>query len=175
MSYGIAFGARTQVPLIALLLASAVWLLFLPNAPYLLTDVVHVHNFHNATPGLIAGGLGVLAATGCVLFFISVATMRGAATLRVGHRAARWVVPLCAWTSSAGMYVGRVLRWNSWDVVNRPIALLEHAATHFADPATAAVAIALTASCALLLQGVYVVLSGWASPDRTTHAPRRSW
>lgn len=165
MSYGIAVAARTRVPLVALFLMGGAWLLFLPNAPYLLTDVVHVHNFSNPSPGLIAGGLGVLAVTGVVLFFASVATVRKAADLRLSRRAARWVLPVCAWTSGLGMYCGRFLRWNSWDVIVNPVGLAWNAAAHLDAAATVAGAIVFTVCCALLLQAAYTLLSRWGSPD----------
>jgi len=165
MSYGIAAAARRPIPLFALLLMSGVWLVFLPNAPYLLTDVVHVHNFSNESPGLIAGGLGALAATGVVLFFASVATVRKAAELRLSRRAARWVPPVAAWTAGVGMYCGRVLRWSSWDVVVHPVGLMRQASTHLDAPAAAMVALAFTVCCVLLLQVAYALLSRWASPD----------
>jgi uncharacterized membrane protein len=165
MSYGIALAARTPIPLFAVLVMCAVWLLFLPNAPYLITDVVHVHSFSNRSPGLIAGGLGALAATGVVLFFTSVATVHKAAGLLLSDRAARWVPPVCAWTSGVGMYCGRFLRWNSWDVVVNPFGLVRHATTHLDGPAAVMAAIGFTVCCAVLLQAAYVLLSGWASPN----------
>ena len=164
MSYTIALAARTRVPLVALLGMSVIWLLFLPNAPYLLTDVVHVHNFSNRSPGLIAGGLGVLAATGFVLFFTSVATVARSAELRLSRRVTRWIPLVCAWTSGLGMYCGRFLRWNSWDVVINPVGLVRHAAAHLGALAPVMTAIGFTVGCALILQLAYDLLSSWASP-----------
>jgi uncharacterized membrane protein len=165
MSYAIAVAARVHVPAVALLVLGALWLLFLPNAPYLLTDVVHVHNFRNPSPGLIAGGLGALAMTGIVLYFASVATVQKAAALRLGPRAARWIPPVCALTAGLGIYCGRFLRWNSWDVIANPLGLVRYATRHPHDPATVSTAIGFALCCALILEVAYALLSRWGAPD----------
>jgi uncharacterized membrane protein len=165
LSYAIVVAARVHVPAVALFVLGALWLLFLPNAPYLLTDVVHVHNFRNPSPVLIAGGLGALAVAGIVLYFACVATVRKAATLRLNRRAARWIPPVCALTAGLGIYCGRFLRWNSWDVIANPLALVRYATRHLNDPAAVITAIGFALCCALCLEVAYALLSRWGAPD----------
>jgi uncharacterized membrane protein len=101
------------------------WVLFLPNAPYLLTDVVHmVHDIQHARSDnwayLVIATYGALFAFGLGSYAISLQLFR-----RFLHRTvdARLVAPailivhaLCV----LAMYLGRVIRLNSWDVVTAP-------------------------------------------------------
>lgn len=119
----------------------AVWLAFLPNAPYLLTDLVHLR----VRPGapfwydlallLSAAGVGLLSG------YVALADVQGVLARRWG-RAAGWAAAVGAlFLSAFGVYLGRVLRWNSWDVVMAPGRVLRGLAGHlahpFADPAPA--------------------------------------
>jgi uncharacterized membrane protein len=103
----------------------AAWVLFLPNAPYLLTDVVHmIHDIQNTRSDgwtyLIIGTYGSLFAFGLASYALSLQLFR-----RFLHRTgrSRLVAPaillvhaLCV----VAMYLGRVIRLNSWDVVTAP-------------------------------------------------------
>ncbi len=109
-------GARplTLVPLAAL------WLLFLPNAPYIVTDFKHL------VPSPIVPlwvDIVVIAApawTGMLLGFLSLYLMQAVVRQSAGSAAA-WLVAVSALgLSSFGIYLGRVLRWNSWDVLTDP-------------------------------------------------------
>ena len=109
-------GARplSLVPLAAL------WLLFLPNAPYLLTDFKHLA----PTPAVpLWVDVVVLAApawTGMLLGFLSLYLVQSVLRQLAGSRVA-WVAAVAVLgLSSFGIYLGRVLRWNSWDVLANP-------------------------------------------------------
>jgi uncharacterized membrane protein len=107
----------------------AAWVLFLPNAPYLLTDVVHmIHDIqHTRSDGwayLIIGTYGSLFAFGLASYALCLQLFR-----RFLHRVGqpRLVTPailivhaLCV----VAMYLGRVIRLNSWDVVTAPQQVL---------------------------------------------------
>ena len=112
--------ARMRCPRIVLVLAAAIWLVFLPNAPYLLTDLVHAGTANGGTSTLDVLTLATFAATGLVLFFASVTAASEGVRLAAGNRLARAVIPVSAVLASVGMYLGRVLRWNSWDLLVRP-------------------------------------------------------
>jgi uncharacterized membrane protein len=100
---------------------SAAWLLFFPNAPYIFTDLIHLtrpflsnHYWVDLTLILIC------AVTGLVLGFVSLYQMQSIAT-RVFGRVTGWLfVAAAAGLSSVGVYLGRFLRFNSWDVFLRP-------------------------------------------------------
>jgi uncharacterized membrane protein len=119
---------------------ATLWLLFLPNAPYIFTDLVHLTA--RFTPHFWADLSLVLlvALTGFLLGFVSLYLMQGVVAERFGHLAGWVFIVGAALVSAFGIYLGRFLRWNSWDVVMHPLNFshaIGHLATHpLADPNT---------------------------------------
>ncbi|MBN8420961.1 MAG: DUF1361 domain-containing protein [Verrucomicrobia bacterium] len=113
----------------------AMWLLFFPNAPYVLTDLMHL-NEHN---GNVPKWLDLLM----LLSFAFVALWYGFQSLHiVQHWFARKHSHVAAWCvtvgslglSGFGVYLGRFDRWNSWDLVHRPASLLSRIAAYILHP-----------------------------------------
>jgi uncharacterized membrane protein len=102
-----------------------VWILFLPNAPYVLTDVVHMVGAMRNSPNdrhayLVMATYAVLFAGGLASYAFSMQRFR-----RYLHRAVadRLVAPLILFVHALcvlAMYLGRAIRLNSWDVVTAP-------------------------------------------------------
>ncbi len=101
----------------------AVWLAFLPNAPYIVTDLMHLPEF--AAPPVLFDAVTYVAFawTGLLLGLVSLYLVH--CTVRAGFGAAAgWVVvAVTSGLSGLGIYLGRFLRWNSWDVLANPAAL----------------------------------------------------
>lgn len=103
---------------------AAAWLLFFPNAPYIFTDLVHV--LHAWWPSFWVQLMLILlcAMTGFLAGFLSLQVMHRLAT-RLWGRMAGWLfVLLVSGLTGFGVYLGRFVRLNSWDVVADPIGLL---------------------------------------------------
>ncbi len=107
----------------ALLSLGAVWLAFLPNAPYILTDLVHLRErppvpfWYDLAMLLSGAGVGLLAG------YVSLADVQGVLARRWSATLA-WAISVAVlFLSAFGIYLGRVLRWNSWDVLTAPGAL----------------------------------------------------
>lgn len=138
------------------------FVILLPNAPYVLTDVVHfVPDVRGADRLSVAlafmGQYGLFFLVGVESYVVSVMLLtrwlerrgRGWATVpaEVGIHA------VCA----AGVYLGRVGRLNSWDIVVRPDRFLD-SLTDLASPR----AIALTTLTFVVVSAVY-----WAGKQVT--------
>jgi uncharacterized membrane protein len=102
----------------------AAWLAFLPNAPYIVTDFVHVPERIQPPEWYDVSIYAAFAWTGMLLGLVSlylvhvvVRTTRGAGW---GWAAVAASVTL----SGFGIYLGRFLGWNSWDLLTRPGDLL---------------------------------------------------
>jgi uncharacterized membrane protein len=158
LGYLLAWGARAGLPRIVLAAAAVVWLAFLPNAPYLLTDLVHAGTSNGGASSLDIAALAACAATGLLLFFAGVNAVAEAVRLEAGTGRARAVAPACAIVASIGMYLGRVLRWNSWDLMVRPLGRLEAVIPFLHSPAVLARAAAFVLVAALVLRGSIAVL-----------------
>jgi uncharacterized membrane protein len=95
------------------------WLLFLPNAPYLLTDFAHLVN---KTPRQIwydTTMLSVYALTGYVLAIVSLGLMHRPVRDVLGWRAGWLFVVVTLYLTGVGVHLGRVQRFNSWDVLSQ--------------------------------------------------------
>ncbi|MEO1714641.1 MAG: DUF1361 domain-containing protein [Bacteroidota bacterium] len=104
------------------LIGFAVWLLFLPNAPYLLTDLIHLHPRGNVPYWLDVCLLVTFAVAGWLLGLASLRSVH----LRFWSHLPNWqqlsLVTFVLGASSYGVFVGRFLRLNSWDIFTQPLA-----------------------------------------------------
>lgn len=102
---------------------SGLWLLFLPNAPYLITDIMHLRNSSTVPGWYDAIMLFSFALTGLLLGFLSLYLMQSLVVRRFGWRLGWLFVAVMSGLSSLGVYMGRFLRWNSWDIFTDPVSL----------------------------------------------------
>ena len=124
---------RGRGPAILVPLAAA-WLLFLPNAPYIVTDFVHLGIDTSVPIWFDATMTASFAGTGLVLGLVSVLLVQAVLERRYGSAVGWLMLPPIFLLCSAGIYLGRVHRFNSWDALAHPGALLDTFAVRLADP-----------------------------------------
>jgi len=117
-----------------LLPPAALWLAFFPNAPYILTDLLHLAHRSPVPYWYDIGLLITFAWTGLFLGIYSLRIMQGMVRAYTGVIAS-WVFVIGALgLSGLGIYMGRFLRWNSWDLVFQPHAVLNDVAIRLVNP-----------------------------------------
>ena len=105
-------------------ISTLVWIVFFPNAPYLLTDFQHLA-FSNPNSPLWFDVIIMIwfAWTGLLLGISSLYLMQEIVT-RTFNRVIGWVFAIGVTVlSSIGVFLGRFLRWNSWDLLQDPIPI----------------------------------------------------
>ncbi|WP_236517390.1 DUF1361 domain-containing protein [Sandaracinus amylolyticus] len=108
--------------------AALAWWLFFPNAIYLVTDLVYAGHGPGALRWYDAVMCASFAFAGATIAIGSLERMRCALAERTGERAS-WMLAAIVWLSSGvGVWLGRVQRWNSWDVITDPLAIARDAA-----------------------------------------------
>jgi uncharacterized membrane protein len=150
---------------VALVPLFALWLGFLPNAPYLVTDFIHLRYRNGAPLWFDAVMLASFAWAGVGLGAASLRGCSRVVRVRGGALAAAAFVPLAALATGFGIYLGRFVRLNTWDVATRPGTVLEQALSPFADPFGHARAWTVTLTFALFFV-VVTVASGRRSLAR---------
>lgn len=108
------------------LLVSLAWLLFLPNTFYMVTDFIHLSPENRAEHVFDAIMLMSFAVNGLLIGFVSLYQVHRELARRLGEQVGVVFAPAVLIICSYAIYVGRFLRWNSWDVVvNAPSVLFE--------------------------------------------------
>jgi uncharacterized membrane protein len=121
------------------------WFLFFPNAPYIVTDFVHLHPRPGVPYWYDIIGVMAFALTGLFLGYLSLYLVQEVVRGWVG-RWGSWVFALIMLAlSSFGIYLGRFIRWNSWDALLDPLDRLASAA-HIANPVSNPQALAFSAT-----------------------------
>ena len=96
------------------------WLLFLPNAPYILTDILHLTRATHAPAWYDLALLLSCAGTGLLVGYLSLIDVQTIVARRLGQTWS-WIFALVSLVLSGfAIYLGRFLRWNSWDVLVDP-------------------------------------------------------
>jgi uncharacterized membrane protein len=124
------FGQREH-PRWVLVTGGVVFVAFLPNAPYVLTDVLHLPRELAATHGdhwlaaALVGQYLFLFAAGFAAYVLSLVRLERWLTDHGVSRRAVFVTDLSLHALCAvGIVLGRVFRFNSWDLVTNPDGLL---------------------------------------------------
>lgn len=133
------------------------WLLFLPNAPYILTDFIHLGRVGGAPLWFDAALIGTFAATGLALGMASLLVVHHVVEARSG-RVVGWAVAISSLVLSViGVYLGRFPRFNSWDVVTDPHGLVAVVLQRLANPFGNPFSLRFGVLMSTLLLGSYLV------------------
>lgn len=137
---------------------AAAWLLFFPNAPYIFTDLTHLTTYLYGRFWVDMVIILLCALTGLVLGFVSLFLMQGVVRRLFGSAASWLFIAAVAGLSSFGIYLGRFLRFNSWDILWKPLAL-SRGITHWAaDPLAHPNSLAFPMLFAIFLFIAYLML-----------------
>lgn len=115
-------------------LSGFVWLIFFPNAPYIITDFIHLAPRSGIPIWYDAILILSFASSGLLAGWYSLYQMQIVATKRFGTSNGWTFVMLVLLLASFGVYLGRFLRWNSWDLFLDPIGLVNDVFLRFSAP-----------------------------------------
>jgi len=101
-----------------------VWVLFLPNAPYLLTDFKHLKHHLSTVTWYDILLIASFALNGLLIGTKSFLMMINLLDTRVSKTFKHLIIVSVLYLSGFGIYIGRFLRWNSWDIIQNPKELL---------------------------------------------------
>jgi uncharacterized membrane protein len=148
-------------------LGAASFVLFLPNAPYVMTDVIHLYTDVRTVQSDAVLSVAVLPQY-AVFFLVGVGSYIASLMLAEQYVGRRWVRPVAHAVSSIGIFLGRSLRLNSWDVVARPSEVLHGVLSAFSVRGALAIGIVF---CALTL-ATDLAVWGWGVHTRLAAARR---
>ena len=137
----------------------ALWLAFFPNAPYMVTDLIHLRARNPVPIWFDAVMVFAFALTGVCIAFVSLLLVHRLVARRLGARVGWLFVAAVAALTGFGIYLGRVQRWNSWDLVTRPADLVAGTADNLVHPRT----VGMTLLMASLFAVTYLMLFALAS------------
>lgn len=105
---------------------SLVWLLFIPNSFYILTDLFHLGKFNNVPNWFDLTLIISFAWNGLLLGILSVRQMEKIMQPHLrGKHELFFIYPLM-WLNALGVYIGRYPRFNSWDILTNPFKLINY-------------------------------------------------
>jgi len=110
------------------------WLLFFPNAPYILTDLFHLRHINSMPVWFDLTFILLFAWTGLLYGFLSLRNVEEIMTKKYNKYAARVCSISLLFLAAFGVYLGRFLRWNSWDILHEPLGLIYDVAHRIVYP-----------------------------------------
>ncbi len=100
------------------------WLVFLPNAPYIITDFLHLRWRHPIPHWFDLMTLFIFAYVGLKLGLSAVRLIHRSVAAVYSKKLA-WLISICSlMLCGHGVYLGRVLRYNTWDLLYQPMEIL---------------------------------------------------
>ena len=101
-----------------------VWLAFLPNAPYIVTDLIHIRIGNDALLWIDVLVVLSFALSGLFLFYLSILDMQRLISKKFKRLPIKAATTLVLFLCGFGVYLGRFLRYNSWEIISNPHILI---------------------------------------------------
>jgi uncharacterized membrane protein len=117
-----------------LILPGGLWLIFFPNAPYMMTDFLHLEDRPPIPLWYDILLITSYAWSGLFLAIGSLRTMQLLIKKYLGGFISWLFVTVALGLSGLGIYLGRFERWNSWDLILQPRRILHDLKTYMAAP-----------------------------------------
>ncbi len=142
------FNKYTIIPIVAM------WLLFFPNAPYIITDLIHLNP--NKSFGYWYNLLIIVSCAwnALIMGLLSLNDVQNVIAEKY-NRLIAWIVAVASiFLCSFGIYIGRILRWNSWDIFFDTKSLLYDIGERVTNPAAHGRTLGIT-----LFYGIFLLMS----------------
>jgi uncharacterized membrane protein len=136
------------------LLITVIWLSFLPNSFYMISDFVHILDVPPYRVLYLVVVFASFIFNGVILGYLSLFQIHQELLKRVGKRTSGVLIAVVLMLCSFAIYLGHDLRWNSWDLLRDPGGILVDVSNHVTD----AIAYTTAFSFFLLLGSLYVVV-----------------
>jgi uncharacterized membrane protein len=101
-----------------------VWLLFLPNSFYIITDLMHIVNSKKQTFWFDLILISSYSLVGFMLGLLSLLDFERIITRVFPQKIVSFIIPIICLLSGFGIYLGRILRFNSWEIISNPRDLI---------------------------------------------------
>jgi uncharacterized membrane protein len=153
---------------------SLLWLGFLPNSFYMVSDYLHLQDYQRVDIVYDTTMFTLFVLTGLLLGFVSLYMVHHELARHFRSRLTAWlwvsgILLLC----SFAIYLGRDLRWNTWDVLVSPAGILFDVSDIVLHPTGHGLAFTTTLTFFIFLMSLYVVV--WQlvrKPESSYRAPR---
>ena len=130
--------------------------LFLPNSPYIITDLFHLRTRAEMPLWYDTLALFSIALSGLLFYYAALFQIHKAIATLWSRRWAEASVWAISFLSGYGIYLGRYLRFNSWDVVSNPDGLFNHITNTITNPLVHTRMVGVT-----VFYGVFLLVGYW--------------
>jgi uncharacterized membrane protein len=142
-----------------LLIPGFLWLVFFPNAPYIVTDFLHLEPRPRIPLWYDILMLASFAWTGCFLAIASLRAMQYLVRRYLGGFISWLFVFASIALCGLGIFIGRFGRWNSWDLFIQPNEVLKDTFFYAVDPYTSLRFFAFTFAFTAFLLILYLMFA----------------
>ncbi|MBA3758684.1 DUF1361 domain-containing protein [Candidatus Saccharibacteria bacterium] len=136
---------------------SFLWLGFLPNSFYLVSDLIHLHSTGEVSILFDAVMFMSFIFNGFVAGYASIYLMQTELLTRFRRDYVHGFVGVVLLVCSFAIYLGRDLRWNTWDILVNPAGILFDVSERVINPLTHSEVFSTTALFFVLLSSIYIV------------------
>ena len=147
------------------------WLGFLPNSFYMVSDYIHLQDVPRVDPLLDIVMFSSFIFNAFILGLVSLYVVHGELRKRVSLKASWWMVAATILLTSFAIYIGRDLRWNTWDVLLNPASILFDVSDRLLAPHEHPEMFTTTFGFAVLISSIYGIVWYAARTARTQKNP----
>lgn len=140
------------------LLLTGLFVAFLPNTFYLLTDIIHLQESARVDLMLDVAMFGSFMLNGCLLGLLSIYLLHVELQKRLTTFSSWLLVAGTLLTTSFAVYIGRELRWNTWDILLNPASILFQVSESLLHPTEHPEAFSITLSFFVLIISIYAAV-----------------
>ena len=140
------------------LLATLLWFSFLPNSFYVISDFVHLTEQPRVDIVFDVVMLASFGVNGLILGYLSLYMVHNQLRKRLSALFSGTIVATVLLLDSFAIYIGRDLRWNTWDVIANPASLVFDVSDRLVNVRAHPQVVSITLSFFVFLGSIYVVI-----------------
>lgn len=140
------------------LVITLAWLGFLPNSFYMITDYIHLYEVVRVNVLFDVVMFTSFILNGLILGYLSVCLVHQEFLKRLSRRTSAVLIGGILLMTSFAIYIGRDLRWNTWDIMFNPASVIFDVSDRLINPGAHPQVVSTTISFFVLLSTIYIVV-----------------